>query len=299
MEYRRGELLAEGKTKRIWKACDKEDHPLLGFVIVENKDEITAFDDPSKTRRFATKAQHATTTACRVFELLRREGIPVAYVTQLSPTEFVAPMCAMIPLEAVGRRYAVGSYLKRHPELEKKELPPHRFDEVVVEFFLKTTHGKLTVGDGEVLVDGLDPRKGEEDPLIINPYDVMWDLFHSKKPQSDPEADLRWTVSSKKVFGNRSGAMLVMASVLRRTFLILEEAWKGLGLHFVDFKVEFGTSIGGKLVVGDVIDNDSWRLMTTDWSGDLSKQAFRDGQPLDEVERKYGTVARLAERLHK
>ena len=58
---------------------------------------------------------------------------------------------------------------------------PHRYDQLLVEFFLKTTDGQLKVGE-KVLVEGLDVKTGEEDPFIVNPYDPVWKLFHSKKP---------------------------------------------------------------------------------------------------------------------
>jgi len=51
-----------------------------------------------------------------------------------------------------------------------------------------------------------------------------------------------------------------MKSLARRAFLILEKAWKRINVTLVDFKVEFGISQAGDLVLADVIDNDSWRL---------------------------------------
>lgn len=100
----RQRLIAEGKTKRIWS---HEDNPKM--VVIESKSKITAFDDPSKTQEFEAKAKYATNTTCRVFELLKKAGIPVAFEKQLGETEFLAPRCTMIPLEVIARRYAVGS----------------------------------------------------------------------------------------------------------------------------------------------------------------------------------------------
>jgi len=51
----------------------------------------------------------------------------------------------------------------------------------------------------------------------------------------------------------------------------------------------------GRLVVADVIDNDSWRLRNSDWK-DISKQSFRDGESLDEVQDKYKLVSGLLNR---
>lgn len=84
-ETKKEPLLAEGKTKKIFSIKSDD-----GLIIVENKPDITADNDPEKTRQFARKAEYATTTTCRVFELLEKAGIPVAYKKQLSPTEFLA-----------------------------------------------------------------------------------------------------------------------------------------------------------------------------------------------------------------
>ena len=149
-ELSRGKLLIEGKTKKIWSVAE---NPAL--IIIENKKDITAFDNPEFTRQFEQKARYATTTTCRVFELLQEAGIPVAYLKQVSDTEFLAPACEMIPLEVVARRYAVGSFLKRHPEFTRTENEaPFRFDDLKVEFFLKTTKGKLTLSSmGDMTLD--------------------------------------------------------------------------------------------------------------------------------------------------
>jgi len=291
-KYVKADKLVEGKTKTIWSV--KNDPNL---IVIENKKDITAFDDPQFTKQFELKAQYATTTTCKVFELLKKTGIPVAYLEQLSPTEFLAPSCAMIPLEVVARRYAVGSYLKRKPELTQPEgQPPFRFEDVYTEFFLKTTKGQLVVKDGKVIVNGLDAQKGEEDPLIDNPKEESWKLLHPKKQPSDPECDLGKTVLAKEVV-DTPGAMDTMEEVLKQTFLALEEAWHNLyNYRLIDMKIEFGITTKGELVVADVIDNDSWRLRDSEWN-ELSKEAFRQGEELSEVEKKYGLVAELVEKF--
>ncbi|MBU4338143.1 AIR carboxylase family protein [Patescibacteria group bacterium] len=293
MGYETGELLNEGKTKEIWGVVGNSN-----IVIVKNKKDITAFDDPEYTKEFALKAKYATTTTCRVFELLQKAGIPVAYQEQISETEFIAPNCAMIPLEVVARRLAVGSYLKRHPELNKQEgQPPHRFHRLVIEFFLKTTNGRLINNQGLVVVRDLNSQKGEEDPFILNPNEERWKLYHSKKPLWDPEANLCIFATAADAVGMMAMKNIsFMEEITRKVFLVLEGAWNVLGLRLIDMKIEFGITDSGNILVADVIDNDSWRLKDQHWQ-ELSKQAFRDGEKLDEVERKYGTVAQLVERF--
>ncbi len=290
MEYKKGKLLYEGKTKKVWQTEPESD-----FIIIENKEDITAYDNPEYTKKFSSKAVYATTTACRVFELLKNAGLPVAYERQLSPVEFLAPKCAMIPLEAVPRRYAVGSYLKRHPELAGAGKVPHRFHRLATEFFLKTTDGRLE-RNGEVLVQGLDKLNGEEDPFIANQTEEVWPLYHSKKPAHDPAADLKRQIKASLVLPGGLESMKNLDKILRQTFLILESAWGGLGLRMIDMKAEFGLTKDNKILIADVIDNDSWRLRDANWE-ELSKEAFRQGEALDEVEKKYGLVASLVERF--
>lgn len=284
----RGALVNEGKTKKIYEVVGDPKH-----AIVEYKNTITAFDDPTFTKEFATKAKHSNTTTSRVFEMLQKAGIPTAFVRQLSDTEFLAEKCEMIPLEVVVRRYAVGGYLKRHPEFAKPEgEAPHRFDTPAVEFFLKTTNGGLKDPTGATLVEGLDPMKGEEDPFIENPQDPMWRLAHPKKPGSDPTASLQRTIEGARVLGR--GTIKEMESMIVRTLTALEHFFDAHDFKLIDFKIEFGITKDGKVVIADVIDNDSWRLRDKNWN-DVSKQSFRDGGGMSDIEDKYALVAALLE----
>lgn len=291
MIYKKGQKIIEGKTKIIWEIKGDSKN-----VIIENKNNITAFDDPSFTKQFKTKAEHATTITCKVFELLKQAGIPVAYNEQYSVNEFSSPKCIMIPLEVVERRFAVGSYLKRHPEFIKDgNILPHRFHKLAIEFFLKTTHGGLINFNGETILEGFDPLKGEEDPFIINPFDEEWKIFHSKRPSWNEEANLNKTIKASDIFSGYSQEIIKKIDELsRKVFLTLEGAWNTLGFRLIDMKIEFGLDIDGNLLVSDVIDNDSWRLRDADWK-ELSKEAFRQGETLDEVEKKYGYVAALVQ----
>lgn len=284
----KGKLLAEGKTKKIWEIPADEN-----LVIIENKPDITAFDDPKFTKHFQTKATYATETTCRVFELLKQAGIPVAYIEQISPAEFVARKCSMIPLEAVARRYAVGSYLKRNPNLERpKGEPLVRFHKLVTEFFLKTTKGALHINNN-LIVNGLNPEKGEEDPFIPNPYDPSWDLMHSKKPLWDYTAKLHDGILASNILQSQEAQKIMkdLENHLRNTFLVLEGMWATFGHRLIDLKIEFGAT-AEEILIADVIDNDSWRLRDQNWK-ELSKEAFRQGEELSEVEQKYGIVSDL------
>ena len=53
-------------------------------------------------------------------------------------------------------------------------------------------------------------------------------------------------------------------------------------------KIEVGINQNKKIVIADVIDNDSWRIWSNgDPKKQLDKQSFRDGEKLTEFQRKY------------
>jgi phosphoribosylaminoimidazole carboxylase/phosphoribosylaminoimidazole-succinocarboxamide synthase len=80
-----------------------------------------------------------------------------------------------------------------------------------------------------------------------------------------------------------------MRRIARQAFLVLEKAWALEGGTLVDFKVEFGFDAKGNLLLADVIDNDSWRVLEN--GAYIDKQVYRDGGALDTVAAKYRQVA--------
>jgi phosphoribosylaminoimidazole-succinocarboxamide synthase len=94
-----------------------------------------------------------------------------------------------------------------------------------------------------------------------------------------------------------------MAGEGQRVFETLERAWAGVDVTLVDLKIEFGRDANGKLMVADVIDNDSWRL----WPGGdktrmLDKQVYRNlqtvtEQDMQDIADRYALVADLTGKL--
>ena len=87
-----------------------------------------------------------------------------------------------------------------------------------------------------------------------------------------------------------------MRRIARQAFLVLEKAWQLEGGTLVDFKVEFGFDTKGSLLLADVIDNDSWRVLEN--GAYIDKQVYRDGGALDDVAAKYRRVADITGRFH-
>ncbi len=275
-KHQLGALVTEGKTKKVYQIKDGSD-----LVAVISKDDITA-GDGAKHDIIPDKGRVANATTSNVFRLLKACGLPVAFVEQDSATSFVAPNCTMLPYEVVVRREAHGSYLKRTPHFVKGQL----FPKLIVEFFLKTKdkHWK-----GRPLV--------ADDPLAIYDKDKQEiRLFNPAKPIQGQEPFLVLPQSEVFTHKNEWAMCQDMARLAQRAFLILEKAWQLEGGTLVDFKVEFGTDAKGNLLLADVIDNDSWRVLES--GAYIDKQVYRDGGALDDVAAKYRRVADITGRFH-
>jgi phosphoribosylaminoimidazole carboxylase/phosphoribosylaminoimidazole-succinocarboxamide synthase len=262
-------LIAEGKTKKIVRISGKSD-----LVAIVAKDDITA-GDGAKHDIIPDKGRLATATTCNVFRLLKTCGLPIAFEEQDSPTSFIAPPCTMLPYEVVVRREAHGSALKRSPHFAKGQL----FPKLLVEFYLKTKdkdwRGKPLVADDPLM----QYEDGGEEIRLFNPA----------KPILGSEPFL--VLNTSEVFSKPEEwkSFAEMRRIARHAFLVLEKAWALEGGRLVDFKVEFGFDPSGRLLLADVIDNDSWRVI--EHGAYIDKQVYRDGGALDTVAAKYRQVA--------
>lgn len=292
---RQPKILAEGKTKIIYEVPGEPD-----MVEFEAKEDVTAYDDPAFTKLMKMKPVYATTTACKMSSFSHDAGLSIAHLEQTSPTRWRTQKCKMIPLEVIARRLAVGKggYVARHPELqEQSKERPYRFPKLIIEFFLKTTHGGYTNCQGERVELGLDFKKGEEDPLIENPHAEVWQLLHPRQPGVKLGQVRADSVINQPIYDEGKIVQIQeMDETLRKEFLLYEKVWAMLGFWYADVKEEFGYTALGRIARADVVDNDSWRLLNQ-LLEDFSKQAHRDGKPIEEVEMKYKIVTSLLEQF--
>lgn len=259
--------IAEGKTKILYKT-DEE------YLLVFSKDDITA-GDGAKHEILPGKGALSTRTTANVFDLLGKTGIPTAFVRRHSdPRAFVARHCSMLLIESVCRREAHGSFVKRAPFVPKS----HRFNRLVWEPFLKTSGKQFAGHDLE-----------KDDPLMR----ITRDEIELYRPDTPFHGSRPFLVLSKKdnpAVKEFCHHLPEMERITRIVFLVLEQAWAIQGRRLVDFKIEFGLTKDGRLVVADVIDSDSWRLLEPG-GGYGDKQAFREGALLEVVGRKFETAA--------
>lgn len=141
-----GPLLIEGKTKQIYAYPGNDN-----LIYVVSKDQITA-GDGARRNEISGKSRLSTITTANIFRLLNDAGIHTHFVERSNDTTLVAQRCQMIPIEHVQRRFATGSYLKRHPEVSEGT----RFDPLLIETFLKDdVHHDPLITAQEIVQQGL------------------------------------------------------------------------------------------------------------------------------------------------
>ena len=267
----------EGKTKAIYQYTN---HPHL--CVVESSDRISGGDGKRKDV-IPGKGALSNRTTCNVFRLLERHGLPLAFINELGPNKFFAEYTEMIPLEVVTRGFARGSYRKRHPEvpLDTPFTPP------IVELYLKTT-GKKWKGielpcDDPILepIDKHNPENG----------------FRAYRPDEPVSGKARTPcvpLVTFKDLGLEQGELRHVEHLGRETFVVLQPAFAKEKGRLIDMKEEVGRSVAtGELLISDVVDNDSWRVV---FEGvDVSKQGYRDGDDLETVKSRYEFVAKLTD----
>lgn len=277
-------VIAEGKTKIIidaTKTAPEDGCATCRKVLVESNNGVTAGDGEYRVE-VPGKGVAATVTTINAFKLVRKHGIATHFL-DVHPEQknaFYALRAEMIPLEVVVRRIATGSYLKRNPGIDEG----HVFSMLEYELFFKDDESHDPIVRFSANYGGLLALHKADKPIGQESFIKLTGLW----PHDD----------GLSVDYDR---MRVMAL---QVFLVLEEAWKQLGVVLYDMKIEFGLvddGLGGKrLVVADVIDNDSWRIKDSG-GRQLSKQVFRDivkagevtPEHVEELRRLYEEVAAL------
>ncbi|MBI4122634.1 MAG: hypothetical protein HY462_01415, partial [Parcubacteria group bacterium] len=216
-------------------------------------------------------------------------GVPTHFVQQMDATTFRAHQLKMLPIECVARRIATGSYLKRNPNVAEGTI----FTELVLEFFFKDDH--------------------RHDPMMIwRQHKSGFDLFDAKLPLAAEAFD---HIGYEAVFPGQSRLWWTNAVPLLRqrtaeVFEHLETAWAEQDVALVDLKVEYGIvpNVGQAglirgLVLGDVVDNDSWRIWPAgDKTRMKDKQVYRDSEhrtpgELGKIKENYAWVAEATSRF--
>ena len=95
MEWSRGNLLYDGKAKRIFETRDPNK------VIMEFKDDATAFNGV-KHAIIGDKGRINCAITVHVFKQLAEKGIDSHMIEQLSENELLCHRVEIVPVEVVG-----------------------------------------------------------------------------------------------------------------------------------------------------------------------------------------------------
>lgn len=305
-------VIKEGKTK-IVETYQEPSIDYKNIVQITTKDILTANDGIKQD--FVDVSIDKTNQTCNVFKFLKRNGIFTSFLRQISNTKFLAKQTTVLPYECVVRRRAHGSFLKRHPD----QPAGGYFSLPVIEFFSKLAYSppcrshenqnaildeprlmEETKAREYYLRDGKWTLPIETDPLITFNFHE-WTL---KGEDIDSKDGFKLDIySAKEPYNSDNKLMQIDSSItvqeyfdivdlMKKVFHVLEQVWKNFNIELIDLKIEVGYDYDeGKLIVTDVIDNDSWRIWPNgEQLKQLDKQAYRDGSPLDEVLMNYKRV---------
>ncbi len=233
MTSERGQLLYEGKSKRVWSTSDP------GLVLLEFKDDATAFNGV-KHATITDKGRINCALSAALFEQLDAAGIRHHMVSKVSDTELLCRAVEIIPVEVVVRNVIAGSFAKRYGLAEGGRLP-----RPLVEYFYKS--------------DALNDPLMDADVAPLLGWARGWELAQMKE-QALAVNDL------------------------------LIAFWSELGVDLVDFKLEFGRTPHGALVLADEVTPDGSRLWEHGTGRKLDKDVFR--RDLGDLSETYREVYR-------
>ncbi|MDD1696507.1 MAG: phosphoribosylaminoimidazolesuccinocarboxamide synthase [Methanoregula sp.] len=111
------DLLYTGKAKSVYLTDRK------GMLIVEFRDDITAFDGGKKDV-LKNKGSYNAEVSAYFFAYLEKNGVKTHFFTMLDPHHMVVRHLDMIPLEVIVRNIAAGSIVRNYPFREGTPLDP-------------------------------------------------------------------------------------------------------------------------------------------------------------------------------
>lgn len=155
MQRRKGELLYEGKAKKMFAVEGRPNE-----VWVEYKDSLTAFN-AQKTGSFAGKGAVNAQITMHLYDRLKSAGIPTHILEGLNAHEMICEKLTIIPLEVVTRNRLAGSTAKKLGKAEGTAMT-----KPLVEFYYKDDAlGDPFISDDQALLMGAVPVQADLDTL--------------------------------------------------------------------------------------------------------------------------------------
>lgn len=273
----RANLLATGKTKLIVKASEGKDE-----VLIHNLPYVTWNDEFSVC--LPGKGVWSAQTSANVFEFLARHGIPVAYVGRsVRLDRFYAKQCTMIPIEVIVRfaNEPNSSYSKRHPDV-----PIGPFESPVVEFFLKTVKKEF------------NGRKLKFDDPYIGTFGAFaMHVFNPKVPTKVHKGFFERVGYSEVFHPGPHQLFSDMKIIALQIAEILAAGFRAFGWKIGDFKLEFGRTTDGRIVLADDFNNDNLRAQDPQGIERSKQQVRNDNAVTPQTAINYQMVMEMTSRL--
>lgn len=155
MEKRKGDLLYEGKAKKIYAVSggDRE-------IWVEYKDSLTAFN-AQKLGSFSGKGGVNAQITVLLYQRLKKAGVRTHLVDVINEHEMICEKVEIIPLEVVTRNRLAGSTAKKLGKEEGTAIPAP-----LVEFYYKDDAlSDPFVSDDQALLIGAVAKRDELEVL--------------------------------------------------------------------------------------------------------------------------------------
>jgi phosphoribosylaminoimidazole-succinocarboxamide synthase len=127
------DFLYKGKAKSVY-TTDKK-----GILIVEFRDDITAFDGGKKDV-LKNKGSYNAEVSAFFFDYLEKNGVKTHFFSMLDPRRMVVRKLEMIPLEVIVRNIAAGSLVRNFPFKEGTPLDPPL---IVIDYKDDTRHDPM------------------------------------------------------------------------------------------------------------------------------------------------------------
>ena len=109
-------------------------------------------------------------------------------------------------------------------------------------------------------------------PEGTKPRNTIIDICYKKDELGDPLINDHHAVALNAVTYEE---LEIMYDMTRKINDVLINLFKGLGITLVDFKIEFGKTLDGKIVLADEISPDTCRLWDIETNEKLDKDRFR------------------------
>ena len=254
------EQLYEGKAKKVFKTDDEN------LYIVDYKDDATAFNGLKKGQ-IAGKGVVNNKMSNFLMQIMEKNGIPTHFVEEISDRETVVKRVEIVPLEVIIRNIAAGSFSKRFGVEEGKKLNCTTLEVIIRNIAAGSFSKRFGVEEGKKLncttLEYCLKNDDLGDPMI-NDYQIIA-IGAATKEDLDTIADLTFKVND-----------------------VLKAYFESINIELVDFKIEFGKTLDGQIILADEISPDTCRLWDATTHEKLDKDRFR--RDMGNVEEAYAEV---------